>query len=505
MPSPDGGSGPDPVRRSALLNARLGLSEELVTLWLADDQIEAQGREGAAEAGRRADEVVDLEGRTVLPGLWDHHVHFDQQTFVQHSLDLTGAAGPDDVVGRIEERLQREPLEPGLPLVGYGFRDGLWPRPAHRYDLDAVSDEIALVMVSADLHQGWLNAAALRRYGLADDSDGLVREHEWFAVLERVSEPPPEVMDRWVAQTARAAAARGVVGIVDFENTDPVTPWPRRHRSAALPMRVRVGVWPAFLEQTIATGLRSGDPLPGTDGLVRLGNLKVISDGSLNTRTAFCYDPYPGEPTTRGLLSIPPAELGPLMERAWRAGIGCSIHAIGDHANTLVLDCFADVGAAGTIEHVQLLTDADVARFAALGVAASVQPEHAHDDRDVADHHWAGRTGRSFPYGALHRSGARLLLGSDAPVAPLDPLLTVAAAISRSRDGRAPWHPEHELPLPTALAASTGTGRETPAVGDVADLTILDLDLRMATAEELRIATVAGTLVGGRWTHRRGL
>ena len=76
-------------------------------------------------------------------------------------------------------------------------------------------------------------------------------------------------------------------------------------------MRVRVGVWPAFLEQTIAAGLRSGDPLPGTDGLVRLGNLKVISDGSLNTRTAFCYDPYPGEPISRGLLSIPPAELGP--------------------------------------------------------------------------------------------------------------------------------------------------------------------------------------------------
>jgi predicted amidohydrolase YtcJ len=262
--------------------------------------------------------------------------------------------------------------------------------------------------------------------------------------------------------------------------------------------------------------------LPGSGGLLEQGPFKVVTDGSLNTRTAYCHDPYPGlsGPEAHGILSVPPEDLVPLMKRAHDGGLRCAIHAIGDHANALALDAFAATGARGSVEHAQLLDHADLARFAELGVIASVQPEHAMDDRDIADRHWAGRTGRAFPYGALDDAGAALALGSDAPVAPLDPWIAIAAAVSRSRDGRASWHPEQRIGLRTALEASTDRRGLVPVVGDPADLVVLDADpiavgrevgaggaadgdaTADAAAEALRQLPVAATLLAGRWTHR---
>ena len=151
------------------------------------------------------------------------------------------------------------------------------------------------------------------------------------------------------------------------------------------------------------------------------------------------------------------------------------------------------------IEHAQLVLPEDLPRFAALGVHASVQPEHAMDDRDVADHHWAGRTGRAFAYRSLLDAGAVLELGSDAPVAPLDPWVTLAAAVTRSRDGREPWHAEQTLPLPDALRASWGGVAEV-APGIAADLAVLDADPHAVEPETLRTLPVHATLVAGGWS-----
>lgn len=491
-----------------LTSARLSVSGEMGAIAVVRGRIGYVGPDpGAAELRHlvgltdQAPEVLDLEGRTVLPGLWDHHVHFDQWSLIRTWIDLSSAADPMAVVTAARQRLERGRPETGRPLVGYGFRDGLWTERPHREQLDAVSTEVALVMVCGDLHQAWLNGAALRRYGLPDDGDGILREEAWHPVMSDIRDVRTAEMDAAAHEAARGAAARGVVGIVDYESADNLTAWPRRAAGDRLDLRVRASVWPEHLERAIERGLRTGDELPGTDGLVTMGSLKVITDGSLNTRTAYCHDPYPGEPDNVGLLAVPPDRLVELMRRAWENGIETAIHAIGDHANTVVLDAFATVGSSGSVEHAQLLTHADVARFAELGVTASVQPEHALDDRDVADHYWAGRTGRAFMLRDLERTGARLVLGSDAPVAPLDPWVAMAAAVSRSRDGRAPWHPEQEVSLETALAASTGTGRAELQVGDPADLVVSDLDLLTVTAEQLRTAPVAGTMLAGRWTH----
>ncbi|MEQ3553781.1 amidohydrolase family protein [Pseudonocardia nematodicida] len=467
---------------------------------------------GAALHVEGAPEVVEAGGRALLPGLWDHHVHAQQWALARRRLDVSGTGSAAECTQRVADRLVTAPPAPGEVLVGFGYRDALWPDAAHRDLLDRVSGDVPVVLIAGDLHQGWLNGAALEKFGHRGHPTGRIRESEFFAVTVALSDVPSQTLDAFVADAVAAASARGVVGIVDFEAPWSLPDWRRRVEGGTTGVRVEASVWPEHLDDGVATGLRTGDPVPGTGGLVTAGPLKVITDGSLNTRTAYCYDPYPvvGEAPAHpcGMLLVPPGEVVPLLERAHAAGLEAALHAIGDHANTLVLDAFAATGARGRVEHAQLLAGDDVPRFAALGLIASVQPEHALDDRDVADRLWAGRTGRSFAYAALHDAGARLALGSDAPVAPLDPWIALAAAVHRTADDRDRWHPEQELDRSVALAASYGVvAGSTPAVepGARADLVLADADPLTCDPAALRAMPVAGTLVGGRWTHRAGI
>ena len=153
----------------------------------------------------------------------------------------------------------------------------------------------------------------------------------------------------------------------------------------------------------------------------------------------------------------------------------------------------------GTVEHAQLVSASDFERFGVLGLIASVQPEHAMDDRDVADRHWAGRTDRAFAFGSLARAGAVMRLGSDAPVSPLDPWIGMSAAVTRLRDGLQPWHPEQALDLDTALAATT-RGRTEVEAGSTGDLVLVEHDPFSVSGEDLREMSVAATMVGGRFT-----
>jgi len=449
---------------------------------------------------------VALDGRTVVPGLWDNHVHFDQWALARRRLDLSAVGSAAEVVALVAERLRTGSGtgsgtgSDGM-LVGAGFRDGLWP-DAPRLDLlDAVSPGVRVVLVSGDLHCCWLNSAAAAHYGIVPDPSGVVREQDWHPIMEDVRRA--DDLDRFADEAARAAAARGVVGIVDFEAPFPLDAWRSRITSGSRSLRVVSSVWPPSLDEALERGLRTGEAVPGTDGLLTMGPLKIVTDGSLNTRTAFCVDPYPGLEGTAhpcGMVLVSPSELVPLLERAAAGGLEVAVHAIGDAANTFVLDAFASTGARGRVEHAQLLQVSDVPRFAALGIVASVQPEHAVDDRDVADHYWAGRTGRAFVFRSLLDAGAALALGSDAPVAPLDPWVAIAAAVHRSGDGRAPWHPEQQVTPAEALAASSGPDGPLRE-GRVADLVVLDADPLSATPARLREMPVAATMLGGTWTH----
>ncbi|MHA6616396.1 amidohydrolase [Pseudonocardia sp. DLS-67] len=484
-----------------LHNARFLGRGEPVDVRIDEGRVAAISPAGARPRGTA--EAVDLDGRILTPGLWDEHVHFTQWTIRRSRFDLSGTASVEDVLDRVRAALRSGERADGAILTGYGFRDGTWPAPPTQRALDEVTGATPVVLISGDLHCAWLNSAAATRLDAKPDESGVLREYDWFTVGPRVAAASPPAAETLRA-AAEAAARRGVVGIVEFEHTDNLTQWPERVAAGVDSLRVEASVWPERLDDAIARGLRTGDPIEPR-GLVTMGRLKVVVDGSLNTRTAFCWEPYPGVDQHAlhpcGISNVSPGELHELLVRATAHGIGGAVHAIGDRANTEVIDTFEELGIPGVIEHAQLVRSDDFARFGPLGLVASVQPEHAMDDRDVADRHWAGRTDRAFAYASLHEAGATLRFGSDAPVAVLDPWFAIAAATSRSRDDRAAWHPEQRVPLDVALAASM-RGRTRVAVGDVADLAILDDDPYTASPERLRDLPVAGTLVGGRWTWR---
>jgi hypothetical protein len=419
--------------------------------------------------------VHDLEGRWVLPGLWDHHVHFGQWAMAARRLDLSAAGSAADAAALVRRAVSVSPPPAGTVFLASGFRDGLWP-DAPSAELLEFGD-IPVALLSGDVHCLWTNRAALRLLG-RPESDWLLREQPAFDLTRRITQVPARVLDDWALDAAAAASARGVTGIVDFEMEDAPGSWARRFAAGFRGMRVQAAVYPHTPE------------LPEVwSPLYETGPYKLFTDGSLNTRTAWCFDRYPGT-HDHGLATYPHGGLLAAAQEGVHRGLRPAIHAIGDHAVAEAIHVFEELGAAGSIEHVQLIRDADLRRLAALPVRASVQPEHAMDDRDVADRSWHGRTGRAFAFRALHDAGAELSFGSDAPVAPLDPWITMAAAVTRSRDGRAPWHPEQALTPVEALAAST-----QPRHGD---LVIVDDD--PFDPEKLRTMRVHATMVNERWT-----
>jgi hypothetical protein len=445
--------------------------------------------------------VWDAAGRHVLPGLWDHHVHVTQWALAAERVSVLDArSSRDAAIGAVGS-----PVFADGRRVAVGFRDALWTDEPSLALLDEVTGDIPTYLINADVHSVWLNSAAQRREGVRTDATGLLREAPAFEVSRRLNTVPAEYADALVAAMARRAAARGVVGIVDLDMAWNDEAWARRLAGGFDTLRVTFGIYPDDLERAVAEGLRTGDPVRGaTSDLVRVGPLKVITDGSLGTRTAACSHPYAGTTGDRGMMTVSPKELMTLMTTATAAGLECAIHAIGDVANSHALDAFAATGAVGTVEHAQLVAAADIPRFARLGVGASVQPEHAVDDRDLTDEIWAAQTAVPYPLRALSDAGANLLFGSDAPVSPLDPWAAIAAAVHRTRDGRPAWRPEQALDVATALAASTRGGSAAPATvepGAVADLILCDADPLTATESELRGMGVSATLLAGRLTH----
>jgi predicted amidohydrolase YtcJ len=203
-----------------------------------------------------------------------------------------------------------------------------------------------------------------------------------------------------------------------------------------------------------------------------MGFLKVITDGSINTRTAYMHAPYEGESST-GVLNTEVTELERLVREATDHGVTAALHAIGDKANTVVIDTFEKVGVAGRIEHAQMVLPEDVQRMARLGLTASIQPAHAVDDRDVAEQLWGDRVSYAYPMKSFLDAGVNLILGSDAPVARLDPWHTIEMATARTADGRPAWHPEEALTRGQAIKASA---RTTIDVGQPADLIFVGPD-----------------------------
>ncbi len=457
-----------------------------------------------------ADDVIEAEGRWVMPGLWDAHTHPVMWALSRRRIDLVGSTDADDTLLRVRQHLDGIPAGDAL-VMGYGYRSGAWTSPPTTAQLDAVTGARPVALAAGDGHNGWLNSAAFALLGLPAEPGPLV-ENQWYAAFTRLEELDPDAVDPVpaLAEAISEAHAKGIVGIVDFEFASAFTTWPARIARGLTSMRVRAATYADQLEEVARRGLRTGDPLvPGHD-LVTMGPLKVISDGSLNTLTAWCCEPYVGGERLEHPCGRPNQDQGELvdvMARAREIGLTTAIHAIGDRAVAGALDAFEATGQVGAMEHAQLVRWEDIPRLARLGITASVQPAHAPDDRDVSEQWWTDRTDRLYAFRAMLDAGVPLALGSDAPVSPLDPWLAIATAVHRSADDRQPWHPEQSLTVAEALAASVD-GQGTVAAGSRADLVLLDADPLAgptdsgALAAYLRRMPVAVTIVGGRVVHR---
>ena len=308
---------------------------------------------------------------------------------------------------------------------------------------------------------------------------GLVGELEWFDAYCKLDNAPGAAEEtlELIRKAESDAARKGVVGIRDYEMAENVDTWTRRF-SAASPrprdandsawtgidwdgsfthgirgLRVEAGVYPERLEDAIEAGWKTGVELPGSDGLGHIGAMKMISDGSLNTRSAFCSMPYSDIfPAFYGTLSYAPDQIEAYFHVATCHGFAIACHAIGDEANTIVLNAAASTHAHGSIEHAQMLKPADIPRFAKLGLTASIQPQHAMDDRDVITRFWANPGGIPYAFKALHDAG-----GGDHARRPLDVLLFAWRMIPDKERMRIP----HTNPIGNRPLRRQGVRRHT--------------------------------------------
>jgi predicted amidohydrolase YtcJ len=474
-----------------------------------------RGRRRHARDCLPSPERVDLGGRCVVPAFSDAHVHFPTWSLARRDVRLDGAASRAEALDRVREHRPRGPW-----VRGTGWRDADWESPPTRAALDEVTGAAPAALWSKDYHSLWLNSAALALAGGdlevpggvverdgAGEPTGVLREESAWRFRERfvaVSE------DEWVAATRegiQVANARGVAAVHDKDGwLGAAAIFGRIHEREGLTLRV----WQSFpherVEELAALPLRSRVG----DDYLRLGYLKAFMDGTLGSRTAWLLN-------GSGVRITGGDELAEIVRAGARAGWPVAVHAIGDRANREALDAFeatraewAPLGLRQRIEHAQCVDPADVARFAALGVACSVQFSHAPSDRDLADRLWTGRTAGAYAYRSLLDSGAVLANGSDAPVEELDPLAGIRAGVLRTIDDRPAWHPEQALTVEQALVASTvapawlaGDERRRGKLlpGYLADLVVLNRDPVTCPPDELESIEVVATMVGGRWVH----
>jgi predicted amidohydrolase YtcJ len=445
-------------------------------------------REGriAALDGEGGEALPD--GAVILPGFIDAHVHLLTWASSLRELALGGAS-----LDRVLDQVRAAAGDGFVRGFGWAVEDD---GALTRQTLDAVAPDTPVALLAHDYHSLWVNSAAL---ALADapldveggvverDADGrptgMLRETSAWAFRDRYVLPSRAEQLDALREALPVLSSRGVTGLHDKDGWIDCIGVVRELRASdgELPLRI----WHSTPADRI--------DVEGAD------YVKAFMDGTLGSRTARLIGGGGVEVTSR-------EDFAQIVRDAAARRLPVAVHAIGDQANRDALDAFEETradwaGLRPRIEHAQCVHPDDVPRFAALGVTASIQPAMAITDEPVATKLWGDRIERSYAYGTLHRAGARLAGGSDAPVEALDPLEGIRAAVLRE------WRPQERLTLDTALRAWTEVpawleGREEThgrlAPGYAADLVILDRD----PAADLEGAQVIGTVYQGDWTHR---
>jgi predicted amidohydrolase YtcJ len=478
--------------------------------------------------------IIDAKQQLVLPGFNDSHVHFLSGGFQLSSVDLRDAGTPDEFASRIKAFAERRPA--GRWITGGDWDHERWagaPLPTKEL-IDRFTPDTPVFVSRLDGHMALANSLALKLAGVTrqtpDPPGGLiVRDPKTGeptgvlkdAAMSYVWKVIPESSFEEKLAAARAAtdhAARlGVTSVQDMSAGNDVGVYQTLLDRNELKTRVyAVSPLPAW-ERLARTGVRAHF---GSD-MLRIGGLKGFADGSLGSTTAFFYEPYKDAPETSGLAGDEMFPEGAMLGRARdadRAGLQVMIHAIGDRANEQILSIFEKVtrenGAQHRrfrIEHAQHLRRDDIARFGRLKVIASMQPYHAIDDGRWAEKRIGyERAKTTYAFRSLLDAGAMLAFGTDWTVAPLDPMLTIYAAVTRrTLDGKNPngWIPEQKITVEEAIRAYTvGSAyaefqdgvKGSLSPGKLADVVILSRDIFKIVPNEIEKAKVVLTIMDGR-------
>jgi predicted amidohydrolase YtcJ len=478
--------------------------------------------------------VVDANGKLLLPGFNDAHVHFVSGGAQLDSVQLNDVTNTEEFVRRIAEQAKKTPK--GEWILGGDWDETKWSPPnlPTRQMIDPVTPDNPVLLSRYDGHSVLANSRALELAGItAQTSDPpggtIVRDAQGnptgdlkdAALDEAYKVVPPLSHDQRLRAVKRALEHAASLGVTSVQDMNPdyadVAIFSELLQTGELTTRIYAAPLITEVDDQAKIGIRHAFGGP----YLRIGAVKAFADGSLGSRTAYFFDPFSDQPENRGLLSSemqPISQMRDRMMKADAAGLQICTHAIGDQAISIILDIYTDVVKAHRgaerrfrIEHAQHMAEKDFARFAQLDVIASVQPYHAIDDGRWAEARIGhDRASRTYAFRTFLNHGVHLAFGTDWDVAPLNPLLTVYAAVTRATlDGKNPqgWFPEQKLSVEEAVHAYTlGSAyaefqeqeKGSITVGALADMVLLSGDIFSIDPVKIREVKALKTIVGGK-------
>lgn len=464
-------------------------------------------------------ELINLEGRTMLPSFGDAHVHFGYFALSFLRLDISHCRSYEETLREIKKFTRT--LRGREWLLGNGWNHEKWKvrRLPHKKDLDRICPNHPAAVYSRDEHMLWANSRALRAAKIGKDTPdppggeivrdesseptGVLKENACQLVYERIKAPPKRKSFEAIRMAEEACHKQGVTAVGNFDGIDNFALLQDYHREHGLRVRIRQYMPVRYLDHLDAIKIRGGMG----DRYLNIRGIKIFSDGALGSKTALMFKPYRGERHNCGIEVSSVDEMARWARRAASLDLSTAIHAIGDKAVRNCLNAFESLPRTARrlrnrIEHVQISTPRDIRRFAKLNVIASVQPSHCSTDIELARRLWGVRTKYSYAYRSLLKSGAKVALGSDAPIENLRPFEGVYSAVTRrSWDGRKQFHREERIDLHDALKGFTSDCAYalhdeslygTISLGKSADVIIVNDDpFKVRSADLLRLEVAA--------------
>jgi len=470
--------------------------------------------------------VLDVDGKTVVPGFVDCHVHmtgFGQQL---QALDLRDVKSIGDMKDRIRRYAENNPGKTWILGGRWDHERFAERRYPNRWDLDEAVPDKPVFLVRVCGHVGVANTKALKLAGITRDTiveggkvdvdevsgepTGILRENALNLVWRVVPKSSEAELEEAILGACRRAVEEGLTGvhwIVD--SPEELRLIQKLWREGKLPLRVYLGIPAKLLDEAVRLGLATGFG----DDMLKLGFVKIFADGSLGARTAALKEPYSDKPETSGMLLLSQRKLNQLILEAHRAGWQVAVHAIGDRAIESVLKAFSKVlrrhpsmNHRHRVEHCSVLNPRLIRWMKRLGLIASVQPHFIVSDFWVVDRVGVERARWVYPFKTLIREGVVVASGSDCPVEPISPILGVWAAVARKTFKEESLTVEEALKTYTVNAAYVSFDEDKKGiieVGKLADLTVLSEDLFSVPPEKIREINVEMTIVGGKIVYEK--